>query len=99
MKSPFEDIFQKIHVIVHIRVFGATCYPLLKPYNSNKLQPKTAPCVFLGYALGYKGFICYNPESKKTIISINVIFDDNNFYYQKNSISSSDNVEQVTPFF
>ncbi|PRQ49208.1 putative RNA-directed DNA polymerase [Rosa chinensis] len=95
MKSPFELLFKKLPPIDHIRVFGCTCYPLLKPYNSNKLQPKTAPCIFIGFAIGYKGFICYSPVSQKSIISRHVIFDESKFYFKSIPTHSQSNVNHT----
>lgn len=81
MSSPFELLYHKTLSLDSLRVFGCACYPLLKPYNSNKLQVKTIQCIFLGYALGYKGFIYFNPVNSKFIISRHVVFNENNFPY------------------
>ncbi|KAH0639560.1 hypothetical protein KY290_036824 [Solanum tuberosum] len=32
-----------------------------KGSNTNKFQPKTFPCVFIGYSSLHKGYRCYNP--------------------------------------
>ena len=48
-KSPFEVLFEDVSVISHLRIFGRACFPLLRTYLTNKLQPKTSMCVFLGY--------------------------------------------------
>ncbi|KAK9937705.1 hypothetical protein M0R45_014477 [Rubus argutus] len=60
----------------------------MTPYKSNKLQPKTVQCIFLGFASGYKGYICYNPRTKKCIISRHVFFDETLFPYATASCSS-----------
>lgn len=57
LQSPYTLLFGKISYITYVRVFGCACYPLLKPYNTTKLQQKTTTCIFLGYAGNYKGFI------------------------------------------
>ncbi|KAM2702412.1 hypothetical protein EV2_004130 [Malus domestica] len=80
-KSPFELLFGDLPAISHLRVFGCTCYPLLKPYNNTKLQQKTTKCVFLGYASKYKGYICYEVLSHRFYISRHVIFDELEFPY------------------
>lgn len=80
-KSPLESLYYKIPDIQHLRVFGRDCYPLLKPYNTTKLQPKTLKCVFLRYASNYKGYICYELNKKKVFISKHVIFDELDFPY------------------
>lgn len=50
-KSPFQCLFSRFPDYAHLKTFGCTFYPLLKPYNSHKLLPKTSSCVFLEYPL------------------------------------------------
>lgn len=49
-KSPFEIIFQTMPKYDSIKVFGCLCYPWLKPYAKNKLEPRLTPCVYLGFS-------------------------------------------------
>lgn len=81
-QSPFEALFGTSHVITYLRMFGCSCFPLLKPYNTSKLQPKTTQCVFLGYASKYKGFICLDVLKCRIYISRHVVFDETRFPYQ-----------------
>ncbi|KAM1581882.1 hypothetical protein ACFX10_029681 [Malus domestica] len=80
-KSPLEVLYGSVPEVNHLRTFGCSCYPLLKPFNSTKLQPRTSKCVFLGYASKYKGFICYEVSMKKVFISRHVLFDEREFPY------------------
>ena len=82
-KSPFELLFGKLPLITHLRVFGCACFPLLRPYLQNKLQPKTIMCVFLGYAPNFKGYICYDVSKKRSYISRHVVFNENVFPYHE----------------
>ncbi|OIT38994.1 hypothetical protein A4A49_56276, partial [Nicotiana attenuata] len=59
-----------------LKVFGCRCFPYLKGHNKNKFQPKTFPCVFIGYSLLHKGYRCYHAQSRKVFISRRVIFDN-----------------------
>lgn len=61
--SPFEYLFKKLPDYVHLRTFGCACYPLPKPYNS--LKTKTYQCLFLGYPLEYRGYLCYDMRNDK----------------------------------
>ncbi|KAM0996393.1 hypothetical protein ACFX2C_006406 [Malus domestica] len=79
--SPFQRLFGAEPVISHLKIFGCTCYPLLKPYTTSKLQPKTIKCVFLGYASNYKGYICYDVSHKKVYVSRHVVFFEQEFPY------------------
>lgn len=53
-------LFGTAPIMHSLRIFGTVVYPYLLHSNVHKLQPRTAWCMFLGYATGYKGVICYN---------------------------------------
>ena len=74
-------LFGSSPILAHLRVFGCACFPLLKPYNSTKLQAKTKKCVFLRYAIKYKGYLCYHVHPMRLFISRHVIFDEQQFPY------------------
>ena len=75
--------------ISHLRTFGCTCFPLLKPYNSHKLQPHTKPCIFLGYLAYSKGYICLDPSTHRIYITRHVLFNELEFLYDENSTLSA----------
>ncbi|KAL0845520.1 hypothetical protein Bca101_018766 [Brassica carinata] len=79
--SPYEVLHGKPPVYTALRVFGCKCYPYLRPYMKNKLDPKSLPCVFLGYNEKYKGYRCYYPPSGKVYISRHVLFEESSFQY------------------
>ncbi|KAM1747644.1 hypothetical protein ACFX12_008736 [Malus domestica] len=89
MHSPFEKLYHSPPRLDHLRVFGCACYPTLKPYRHNKLEPKTTQCIFLGYAAQYKGYICYAIRDHKLIVSRHVVFDEDTFPSLPGSVSSS----------
>lgn len=66
-----------------LRVFGCSCYPNLTAYRHDKLSPKSARCVFLGYSPLYRGYKCHDPLTKKTFVSRNVIFDETSFPFSE----------------
>ena len=61
--SPWELLFQAKLDLLLLKVFRCTCFPLLKPYNTQKFQPHTSPCVFLGYPL-YSKYMSWNSLSQ-----------------------------------
>lgn len=67
-----------------LRVFGCPAYAHV---DNGKLEPRSLKCVFLGYKPGVKGYRLWCPEAHKTIVSRNVIFDENSML-QKSSITS-----------
>ena len=82
MKSPYQLLFHKDPVLHTLKFFGSGVYPFLRPYNHNKLQPRSKLCVFLGFAAGYKGVVCYDRGSNKLILSRHVIHDESVFPYK-----------------
>lgn len=56
MQSPYELLNGTAPVYTALRVFGCACYPYLRPYSHNKVDPKSLLCVFLGYNEKYKGY-------------------------------------------
>jgi len=79
LQSPTKILYQKDRAYSHLRVFGCLCYPLIPSTTRNKLQPRSTPCVFLGYPLNHRGYKCYELSSRKVIISRHVLFEENTF--------------------
>ncbi|CAL2258851.1 unnamed protein product [Prunus armeniaca] len=99
-KSPYFLLFEYAIDITHLRVFGCACFPLLKPYNTDKLQPKTSTCVFLGYAGQYKGYICFSLTTNRLFVTKHVLFDETVFPFTSVhpvSISSSQSLPSSSP--
>ena len=88
--SPWHLLFHSTPDYFFLKTFGCLCFPLLCPYNKHKLEPRSSPCVFLGYALYAKGYLCLNLKSLKFIVSHHVVFNENKFpFSQSSSIPSS----------
>lgn len=62
--------------IYNLKIFGNAVYPLLRPFTAIKLQPRAIQCVFIGFAMGYKGVICYDIKSRKFIVSRHAVHDE-----------------------
>src|SRR5947207_4662655 len=56
-----------------LRVFGCTAYAHV---DNGKLEPRAIKCIFLGYKSGVKGYKLWNPQTKKVVISRNIIFNE-----------------------
>lgn len=78
-QSPLRCLYHKDPSYAHIRVFGCLCYPLLPSPHINKLQPRSTPCVFLGFPPEHRGYKCYDMIAKKIIVCRHVIFDETRF--------------------
>ena len=77
--SSFEKLFYKAPDPSKLRVFNCLCFPWLRPCSSHKLDPKSSPCVFLGYSLTQSVFLCFDTTLKKIFVSRHVKFMENVF--------------------
>ena len=78
-KSPWESLFHTNSTLSHLRAFGCQCFPLLTTYKKNKLQPKSVPCILVGYPFNSKGYTCFDPSSYRFYTSRNVLFNETIF--------------------
>jgi hypothetical protein len=78
-QSPFTKLFTISPDYSLLKIFGSACWPNLRPYNSNKLQPRSLQCVFLGYSLRHRGYKCFHVSTNRLYISRDVIFQENSF--------------------
>ncbi|KAJ3701350.1 hypothetical protein LUZ61_005055 [Rhynchospora tenuis] len=83
MKSPFEKLFHTAPDYQFLHTLGCECFPLLRPYNQHKLQPRSESCVFMGYSALHKGYKCLHIPSQRTYISRHVKFNETVFPFSK----------------
>ena len=58
----------------HLKVFGCLTYVHVAKDRRGKLDPKTRPCIFLGYGDDEFGFRVWDPVDKKVFQSRDIIF-------------------------
>lgn len=87
--SPYQKIFGRQPDYNFLKIFGCSCFPWLKPYTSNKLEPRSTKCVFLGYSLLHKGYKCLSLSTHKLFYSRHVLFDEQDFPFKQSDGSSS----------
>jgi hypothetical protein len=73
-KTPHEVWTGKKPSVQHLRVFGCDSYVHIPKENRSKLDKKAEKCIFIGYKDGVKGYKIWNPETKKTVYSRDVVF-------------------------
>ncbi len=93
--SPFAVLFNSQPDYSSLRVFGCACWPNLRPYTSNKLQPRSMECIFLGCSPIHKGYKCYHVSSSRIYISRDVVFNENHFPYTVVSNSNSTSISNL----
>ncbi|CAI7818346.1 unnamed protein product, partial [Closterium sp. NIES-53] len=62
------------------RVWGSRAF--VRDLSANKLSPRAAPCVFLGFPTDAPGWQFYHPTSRRVLSSQDVTFDESVPYYR-----------------
>ncbi|KAG9444893.1 hypothetical protein H6P81_016233 [Aristolochia fimbriata] len=62
--------------VKHFRIFGSIAYAQVPKEVRKKLDDKYVKCVFIGYHNQIKGYKLYNPLTRKTLASREVIFKE-----------------------
>ncbi|PKU73457.1 Retrovirus-related Pol polyprotein from transposon TNT 1-94 [Dendrobium catenatum] len=96
-KIPYQILHKKLPDYSHLRIFGCLCYPWLKPLTTNKFQPRSQDCLFLGYSSSQKGYRCYNLQTHKIHISRHVVFHEKHFPYQPQTTISPHSITNSSP--
>ncbi|KAJ3686759.1 hypothetical protein LUZ61_015923 [Rhynchospora tenuis] len=86
---PYTTLFNQSPDYSFLRVIGCLCFPHTRHYNSHKLQLRSLPCVFLGYATSQKGYRCLHIDTNRIYTSRSVQFDELIFPFAAHSNGSS----------
>jgi hypothetical protein len=68
-KTPYELWHRKKPDVSHLRVWGCTAYVHIQKDKRTGIGSHMEKCVFIGDPDGYKGWMFYNPTTKRTVIS------------------------------
>ena len=91
----FDTFLNRLQVILpHIRIFTSlpmkifnhTTFVHIHKHNRSRLDLQVEKCVFIGYSPKQKGYKCYNPISKKLVLTMDVTFSQNKPYFTKNHL-------------
>lgn len=97
----FDSLYYHLHhkslSYYDLHTFGCVCFVHLPSHERHKLSTQSAKCVFLGYNISHKGFVCYDLSCGKFCISRNVVFFENQYFFPTHLASSS--VAPILPHF
>jgi len=84
----FKNFFPECRLFsdLPLKIFGCTVYVHIPSRLRSKLDPRAEKCVFIGYAPYKKGYKCYNPQTKKTFVSMDVSFVESQPYFEQNCL-------------
>nr|GEV19060.1 ribonuclease H-like domain-containing protein [Tanacetum cinerariifolium] len=78
-----------------LRVFECLCYTHVDV--AHKLEPRSTPCIFLGYPSNHRGYRCLDLSSNKIIISRHVRFDEDIFSFGNVTSSTTPSYDFLSP--
>ena len=79
-KSPFEYLYNHKLDYIFLKVFGYSCFPLLRPHSTHRFDFRSYICLFMGYSPNHKGYHHLHPTGR-IYITRNVIFYEYEFPY------------------
>ena len=93
--SPFEVLNKSKPYIDHLRVFGCLCYVLVPGEQRNKLDAKSTKAMFMGYSITQKGYKCYDPVTRRVLVSRDVKFIESRGYYEEKKWEDLEDLSQA----
>ncbi|WZY72206.1 hypothetical protein YC2023_004446 [Brassica napus] len=82
-QSPFEVLNQYKPSLEHMKVFGCLCFVMVPGEIRNKLEAKSSKAMFIGYSSSQKGYKCYDPNTRRVLVSREVKFVEEKGYYEE----------------
>ncbi|KAK8921170.1 hypothetical protein KSP39_PZI019934 [Platanthera zijinensis] len=97
--TPFSLLFPSTPPFpVTPRIFGCTCYVHHLGPPTDKLDPRAAKHIFVGYSRTQKGYMCYSPTTRKVTVSADVTFrEDLPFFSAPDIVPLSSAPDVVRP--
>jgi hypothetical protein len=72
--TPHEVWSGKKPSVSHLKVFGCDAFVHVPKEKRSKLDKKAVKCIFIGYKEGMKGYKLWDPASRRTMYSRDVVF-------------------------
>ena len=82
-KTPYEIWHGRVPSLSYLRVWGCEAY--VRQEASNKLDPRSTKCIFVGYPKNSLGYYFYNPAENKIFIARKAEFLESKFLMEEAS--------------
>jgi Reverse transcriptase (RNA-dependent DNA polymerase)/GAG-pre-integrase domain len=79
MRSPYELWYGRVPSVGHFRVWGCLAFVHLQKDQRSQFGPHAKKCVFIRYAHDSKGWVFWDTERKREIVSDSAVFDEDFF--------------------
>jgi hypothetical protein len=76
-RTPFEAWSGRKPQLGHMRVFGCKAHVRTAKAHLSKLEDRSVPMVYFGVEEGSKAHRLYNPQTRKIVVSRDVVFEEN----------------------
>lgn len=90
---PYELWTVRRPSVAHMRVFGSPAYAQIHKDIRKKFEPKSRPCIFVGFTDGIKGYKLVHKQTRKVIHSRDVVFVEGVEFAQQVGASGSSHFE------
>ena len=97
--SLISKLFGHSPLYSNLRTFGCICFMHLPTHERHKFIAQFIKCVFLGYVIPHKGYVCYDPHARRIRVSRNVIFLENQYFFSSHVELPSTSVSLLPSFF
>lgn len=74
--TPYQLMYSRKPNLSHLRVFGCRCWYKVGLQGADKLDPRARESILVGYARGSRGYKLWDTEERKTVVSRDVVFDE-----------------------
>ena len=75
-KTSFDAWYGRKPSVSFLRTFGCISHVRKTKLNFTKLEDRSTPMVFLGYAEGTKAYWFYDPRGGKVVVSRDIVIDE-----------------------